>query len=292
MLVQPPPPPSPRPAESSYIHYQYPPLPPTDSASPGYSRPAPYVQSQTQFAPSQYTPNQYAPTQPQQNFIQHTPHVQSPSSPATAMSSTAIAPPQPAPFQQWPLPPTHPSYLHPSTSSAVPMSSGVANTPSMASSSMPISTPNWNAANSAPSQPDRPLERKVIVAKQYVIHELGQTDKTPRPKWNSTMTAMFGNHADWENLRVYTTKGRPFSQFCARSCRLDLLISFLPARPTQICPITGKVAKYLDPRTNVPYADLSAYRVLSAILRHEHVWSPRLGCYVSREGSVFAESGP
>lgn len=24
------------------------------------------------------------------------------------------------------------------------------------------------------------------------------------------MTAMFGDHADWENMRVYTTKGRPF----------------------------------------------------------------------------------
>ena len=56
----------------------------------------------------------------------------------------------------------------------------------------------------------------------------------------------------------------------------------------QICPITGKAAKYLDPRTNVPYADLEAYRVLSKVLRHEYVWSPSLGCYVSREGSVFS----
>ena len=62
------------------------------------------------------------------------------------------------------------------------------------------------------------------------------------------------------------------------------------ARPTQICPITGKVAKYLDPRTNVPYADLDAYRVLSKVLRHEYVWSSALGCYVSREGTVFSQS--
>lgn len=102
------------------------------------------------------------------------------------------------------------------------------------------------------------------------------------------MTAMFGDHADWENLRVYTSKGRPLSE-CPMHAFADRLglTAYLLARPAQICPITGKVAKYLDPRTNVPYADLGAYRVLSAILRHEHVWSPRLGCYVSREGSVF-----
>ncbi|PIL30773.1 hypothetical protein GSI_06941 [Ganoderma sinense ZZ0214-1] len=118
--------------------------------------------------------------------------------------------------------------------------------------------------------PIQPVERKDTVAKQYVVHEIEQAEKNSRPSWNTTMTAMFGDHADWENCRVYTAKGRPL------------------ARPTQICPITGKVAKYLDPRTNVPYADLEAYRVLSRVLRHEYVWSPALGCYVSRAGSVFS----
>ncbi|OSD05709.1 hypothetical protein PYCCODRAFT_1475211 [Trametes coccinea BRFM310] len=121
-----------------------------------------------------------------------------------------------------------------------------------------------------PPPPREPIVRKEKVAKQYVVHELEQAEKAPRPSWSSTMSAMFGDHADWENMRVYTTKGRPLS------------------RPVQICPITGKPARYLDPRTNVPYADLDAYRVLSAVLRHEYIWSSTLGCYVSREGSVFA----
>ncbi|EIW65179.1 uncharacterized protein TRAVEDRAFT_160013 [Trametes versicolor FP-101664 SS1] len=121
-----------------------------------------------------------------------------------------------------------------------------------------------------PPPPPQPVFRKEKAAKQYVVHELEQVEKATRPTWSSTMTAMFGDHADWENMRVYTTKGRPF------------------VRPTQICPITGRAARYLDPRTNVPYADLEAYRVLSGVLRHEHVWSSALGCYVSKEGSVFA----
>ncbi|KAI0369880.1 hypothetical protein BV20DRAFT_945243 [Pilatotrama ljubarskyi] len=154
------------------------------------------------------------------------------------------APTQPQPFQQWP--PTSPPQ-------AV------------------YRPPQPLTVHHLPQPPPRlPVFRKEKVAKQYVVHELGQGEKTPRPSWNSTMTAMFGDHADWEHMRVYTTKGRPL------------------ARPVQICPITGRVAKYLDPRTNVPYADLEAYRVLSGVLRHEYIWSPALGCYVSKEGSVFS----
>ncbi|RPD70828.1 hypothetical protein L226DRAFT_469597 [Lentinus tigrinus ALCF2SS1-7] len=268
VLVQPPPPsnlpappPPSRPTENPYIRHQYP------------------LQYPPQYTPSQYTP-QYPSTQHQQTSNQHpAPNSQLPLSPAGSMSSSGIAPPpQPTAFQQWPPPPARSSYLHPSTSSTAPISPGTANIPASTSSyastsSIPSPAPTWTPSIPVPPPSSRPIERKETVAKQYVVHELGQTDKTPRPKWNSTMTAMFGKHADWENLRVYTTKGRPFT------------------RPTQVCPITGKVAKYLDPRTNVPYADLSAYRVLSAILRHEYTWSPRLGCYVSQEGSVFTQGG-
>lgn len=49
-----------------------------------------------------------------------------------------------------------------------------------------------------------------------------------------------------------------------------------------MCPITGLKAKYLDPRTGVPYADLRAYRVLTDILDHKYIWSPSLKCYVGR----------
>ena len=59
-------------------------------------------------------------------------------------------------------------------------------------------------------------------------------------------------------------------------------LSFVVARPRQTCPITGRQAHYLDPRTGVPYADSNAYKVLSQILQHEYVWSPSLGCYVDQ----------
>ncbi|KAH9891204.1 YL1 nuclear protein-domain-containing protein [Cubamyces lactineus] len=162
----------------------------------------------------------------------------------TPATTAYLPPPQASPFQQWPPPP-------PVVYQPLPP---------------PLPLP--------PPPPPEPIIRREKVAKQYVVHELEQTEKAARPTWSNTMTAMFGDHADWEHMRVYTTKGRPLS------------------RPTQICPITGKPARYLDPRTNVPYADLEAYRVLSGVLRHEYVWSPILGCYVSREGSVFANTSP
>ncbi|KAI8983278.1 YL1 nuclear protein-domain-containing protein [Trametes punicea] len=170
------------------------------------------------------------------------------------------------------LPSNHPgSSYTPASSTNTPIS--YPSTPSQAQASPfpqwpPLPRPPAIYQPLAPPRP--PIIRKERVAKQYVVHELGQAEKTPRPSWSSTMTAMFGDHADWEHMRVYTTKGRPL------------------ARPTQICPITGKAARYLDPRTNVPYADLEAYRVLSGVLRHDYIWSPTLGCYVSQEGSVFA----
>ncbi|KAI0358850.1 hypothetical protein OH77DRAFT_1396206 [Trametes cingulata] len=172
-----------------------------------------------------------------------------PTYPSYIPPPSASTPAQPPPFQQWPPPPPTP----PSAVYRPPQPLTVHQVP--------------------PPLPRSPVFRKEKVAKQYVVHELGQAEKTPRPSWNSTMTAMFGDHADWEHMRVYTTKGRPL------------------ARPVQICPITGKAAKYLDPRTNVPYANLEAYRVISGVLRHEYIWSAALGCYVSREGSVFAGAG-
>lgn len=54
-----------------------------------------------------------------------------------------------------------------------------------------------------------PEPQKVKVCKNYVVHELEQSENAPRPLWHKTMTAMFGDHANWEEMKVYTTKGRP-----------------------------------------------------------------------------------
>lgn len=45
--------------------------------------------------------------------------------------------------------------------------------------------------------------------------------------------------------------------------------------------MTGRPARYIDPRSNVPYATPAAYRILTMMLSHEYVWSHALGCYVT-----------
>ncbi|KAF9466890.1 YL1 nuclear protein-domain-containing protein [Collybia nuda] len=138
-------------------------------------------------------------------------------------------------------------------------------------------SPQVNASVSGPpipplSQPPAtalpPVERTEKIAKNYVVHELSQYESTPKASWNETMSAMFGDHVKWDELRVYSGRGRPL------------------ARPKVMCPITGKQAKYLDPRTGVPYADLRAYKVLTGILNHEYIWSPSTGCYVGKQEPV------
>jgi hypothetical protein len=41
-------------------------------------------------------------------------------------------------------------------------------------------------------------------------------------------------------------------------------------------------AKYKDPRTGVAFADVRAYKTLTAALEYEFAWSEKLGCYVDR----------
>ncbi|GAW02746.1 hypothetical protein LENED_004414 [Lentinula edodes] len=109
-----------------------------------------------------------------------------------------------------------------------------------------------------------------------------------KPSWEETMEAMFGNHVKWGGMKVYTVKNRPLTRYI----------------PT--CPITGLPAKYLDPRTGVPFANIRAYNTLKKLQREfllaqsdnaepkddkaveenedeasiEDVWDNELGCYI------------
>ncbi|KAG1765217.1 hypothetical protein EDD22DRAFT_881122 [Suillus occidentalis] len=100
--------------------------------------------------------------------------------------------------------------------------------------------------------------------RNYIVHELSQDPSATKPLWKDTMSAMFGDEVKWDEVRVFTGKQRPLS------------------RPVRTCPITGTPAKYLDPRTNVPFANIAAFKTLTRILSHDYVWSEALECYVTR----------
>ncbi|KAF7312196.1 YL1-C domain-containing protein [Mycena indigotica] len=111
-------------------------------------------------------------------------------------------------------------------------------------------------------------------SRNYVVHEQTQQPGSPpptnnrnadthnKPSWGSTMTAMFGAHVNWEEMQVYSGTDRPLT------------------RPTPTCPITGRLARYCDPQTGVPFADLEAYQSLQRVLNHEFIWNSSLGAYV------------
>jgi hypothetical protein len=64
------------------------------------------------------------------------------------------------------------------------------------------------------------------------------------------------------------------------------------ARPVRTCLITGHPAKYRDPRTNVPFANMGAYEVLAKVMGRGYVWCSALGCYVGMSETSRRDSGP
>lgn len=52
-----------------------------------------------------------------------------------------------------------------------------------------------------------------------------------------------------------------------------------PNKPI-LCPISGEIAKYRDPCTAVPFANLDAYRVIKSCLDNQMNWSSTLGIYL------------
>lgn len=69
-----------------------------------------------------------------------------------------------------------------------------------------------------PPQPQQPEERIETISRSYVIHETSQSEDASKPRWSETMSAMFGDHVNWEDVRVYVGKGRPFGASHAHYC--------------------------------------------------------------------------
>lgn len=52
-----------------------------------------------------------------------------------------------------------------------------------------------------------------------------------------------------------------------------------PNKPV-LCPITGEIAKYRDPQTGVPYANITAFKVIKSCMEHQQNWSSAHGLYL------------
>ena len=79
----------------------------------------------------------------------------------------------------------------------------------------PSSTPGDSEAKPEVQQQPAMIPAKLHtenVTKNYVIHEVSQDESATRPPWKDTMTAMFGSHVKWEDVRAYVSRGRPLCE--------------------------------------------------------------------------------
>ncbi|PPQ97028.1 hypothetical protein CVT26_001286 [Gymnopilus dilepis] len=190
-----------------------------------------------------------------------------------------------SPFPIWPPPPLPPALqAQTSQNGVVPTAPSASATPAaqpqplvpssvtqLFSPQLSIPQEHPQPISNEPPPPKEPEYRIVTVAKNYLVHELAQHRGAPKPSWTQSMEAMFGNHVKWDEVKVYVGKNRPLS------------------RIRHICPITGRQAHYLDPRSGVPYADSHAYKILTQLLAHEYVWSATAGCYLNYEKPPTAD---
>lgn len=63
------------------------------------------------------------------------------------------------------------------------------------------------------------------------------------------------------------------------------------ARKQTPCPITGLPALYTHPLSNIPFANIQAYRTIEDILKHRYVWSEGMGAYIGDEERVEGATG-
>lgn len=63
-----------------------------------------------------------------------------------------------------------------------------------------------------------------------------------------------------------------------------------PIKPV-LCPVTGEIAKYRDPHTNVPYANIQAYELIKSCLHHDMKWSSSSGLYLGQLPSAKGVPG-
>ena len=111
---------------------------------------------------------------------------------------------------------------------------------------------------------------------------------TPGATPADDMMYLFGNHVDWGELKVLP-KIRPSSMFAIFTTLL--LLNHILARRAAICPITGSTARYMDPHSGIPFADVRSYKVLSDLLDYKYVWSEALGAYVAGENQTRGAQG-
>ncbi|KAF8893187.1 YL1 nuclear protein-domain-containing protein [Gymnopilus junonius] len=184
-----------------------------------------------------------------------------------------------------------PMWLPPSPSPALQQQTSQPQLTTLSTTTLtPFPSPQVQAVINAELPPPREPEYKMVtVMKNYVVHELAQQRGAPRPTWTQNMGAMSGDHVKWDEVKVYVGKNRPLGKSFFVTTHREVNLKDFTAHHKHTCPITGRQAHYLDPRSGVPYADSHAYKILTRLLAHEYIWSATAGCYLNYEKPPAAD---
>ncbi|KAG2209041.1 hypothetical protein INT46_008442 [Mucor plumbeus] len=98
------------------------------------------------------------------------------------------------------------------------------------------------------------------------------------------LISFMDNTISMEAQQEYAESGTEADKDLENVDLIDQLSDWLkrPSKPNRpvICPITGEVARYKDPSTGIPYANITAYQVIKACLYHEMRWASTSGLYL------------
>lgn len=127
-------------------------------------------------------------------------------------------------------------------------------------------------AAARPEAYDDEQETAEYESRNYI--SLHYSKGTP-PSWAEQFSALFGSHTDWSSVTVVPSRNRPL-------------------RPrASLCPITGKMARYLDKRTGVAFADVRAARILASLPGEGFEWVELNAAPVkARQDGQSSESSP
>jgi vacuolar protein sorting-associated protein 72 len=94
--------------------------------------------------------------------------------------------------------------------------------------------------------PPTELESRSLVSLHYTTR--------PAPSWPEQWASLLGSHTNWATTHVVPARNRP-------------------SKPrASLCAITGKMARYRDAKTGIPFADVKAARVLRALGLEQWEW--------------------
>lgn len=94
--------------------------------------------------------------------------------------------------------------------------------------------------------PPTEFEARSLVSLHYTTR--------PAPSWPEQWASLLGSHTNWATTHVVPARNRP-------------------SKPrASLCAITGKMARYRDAKTGIPFADVKAARVLRALGEEQWEW--------------------